>query len=225
MERPLLVYTTFPDLASALNIGEALVRARLIACINVLPGMQSVYSWKGAVERGEEVAAILKSREGLGRRPGDRPEGAPSLRDADHPAPAGRRRRCRHGGLDRRRDAARRRSRAGTSDGLIRGAGLPIHARTEQAPPTRSADVRFVTAPVRIRRSATRRWIPAVARAHRADRSCLAGRTRSRCLWTDPSAAGAGHGTVGRRSASLRCREKGFVANSIPERQIKMIIY
>ncbi|MEE7504551.1 divalent-cation tolerance protein CutA [Methylobacterium mesophilicum] len=65
MERPLLVYTTFPDLASALNIGEALVRERLIACINVLPGMQSVYSWKGAVERGAEVAAILKSREGL----------------------------------------------------------------------------------------------------------------------------------------------------------------
>ncbi|MGU3658146.1 MULTISPECIES: divalent-cation tolerance protein CutA [unclassified Methylobacterium] len=65
MERPLLVYTTFPDLASALNIGEALVRERLIACINVMPGMQSVYSWKGAVERGAEVAALLKSREGL----------------------------------------------------------------------------------------------------------------------------------------------------------------
>ena len=50
MERPLLVYTTFPDAASALSIGEALVRERLIACINVLPGMRSVYSWKGAVE-------------------------------------------------------------------------------------------------------------------------------------------------------------------------------
>ncbi|MCJ2120101.1 divalent-cation tolerance protein CutA [Methylobacterium sp. J-001] len=65
MERPLLVYTTFPDAASALNIGEALARERLIACINVLPGMLSVYSWKGTVERGEEVVAILKSREGL----------------------------------------------------------------------------------------------------------------------------------------------------------------
>jgi periplasmic divalent cation tolerance protein len=65
MERPLLVYTTFPDLASALTIGEALVREHLIACINVLPGMRSVYSWKGAVERSDEVAAILKSREGL----------------------------------------------------------------------------------------------------------------------------------------------------------------
>lgn len=65
MERPLLVYTTFPDAPTALAIGEALVRARLAACINVLPGMQSVYAWKGAVERGEEVVAIIKSREGL----------------------------------------------------------------------------------------------------------------------------------------------------------------
>jgi periplasmic divalent cation tolerance protein len=65
MERPLLVYTTFPDQASALNIGEALVRERLVACVNVLAGMKSVYAWRGAVERSDEVVAILKSREGL----------------------------------------------------------------------------------------------------------------------------------------------------------------
>lgn len=65
MERPLLVYTTFPDEASALNIGEALVRDRLVACVNVLAGMKSVYAWKGAVERSNEVSAILKSHEGL----------------------------------------------------------------------------------------------------------------------------------------------------------------
>jgi periplasmic divalent cation tolerance protein len=65
MDRPLLVYTTFPDVDSALAIGEGLVRDRLIACINVLPGMRSVYAWKGAVERGQEAAAILKTRKGL----------------------------------------------------------------------------------------------------------------------------------------------------------------
>lgn len=65
MERPLLVYTTFPDAPTALDIGEALVRARLAACVNVIPGMQSVYAWKGAIERGAEVVAILKSRESL----------------------------------------------------------------------------------------------------------------------------------------------------------------
>ena len=65
MERPLLVYTTFPDAGTALNVGEALVRLRLAACVNVLPGMLSVYAWKGAVEQGSEVVAILKTREGL----------------------------------------------------------------------------------------------------------------------------------------------------------------
>lgn len=65
MERMLLVYTTFPDAPTALSVGEALVRARLAACVNVLPGMRSVYAWKGSVERGEEVVAIVKSRTGL----------------------------------------------------------------------------------------------------------------------------------------------------------------
>lgn len=65
MERPLLVYTTFPDVDTGLAIGESLVRENLIACINVLPGMRSVYAWKGAIERGEEAVGILKTRTGL----------------------------------------------------------------------------------------------------------------------------------------------------------------
>jgi periplasmic divalent cation tolerance protein len=65
MDRPLLVYTTFPDVDTALSIGESLVRDGLIACINVLPGMRSVYAWKGAVEHGEEAVGILKTRKGL----------------------------------------------------------------------------------------------------------------------------------------------------------------
>jgi periplasmic divalent cation tolerance protein len=65
MDRPLLVYTTFPDVDIALSIGEGLVRDQLIACINVLPGMRSVYAWKGAIEQGQEAVAILKTRKGL----------------------------------------------------------------------------------------------------------------------------------------------------------------
>lgn len=65
MKKALLVYTTFPDADIALSVGESLVRDRLIACINVVPGMRSVYAWKGAVERGEEAVAILKTRADL----------------------------------------------------------------------------------------------------------------------------------------------------------------
>ncbi len=65
MDRPLLVYTTFPDVDIALSVGETLVRDRLIACINVLPGMRSVYAWNGGIERGQEAVAILKTVKGL----------------------------------------------------------------------------------------------------------------------------------------------------------------
>jgi periplasmic divalent cation tolerance protein len=65
MDRPLLVYTTFPDVDIALSMGEGLVRDRLIACINVLPGMRSVYAWKGNIEQGQEAVAILKIRKSL----------------------------------------------------------------------------------------------------------------------------------------------------------------
>jgi periplasmic divalent cation tolerance protein len=65
MDSPLLVYTTFPDVDTALSIGESLVRDRIIACINVLPGMRSVYAWKGEVERGQEAVGILKTRREL----------------------------------------------------------------------------------------------------------------------------------------------------------------
>jgi periplasmic divalent cation tolerance protein len=65
MDRLLLVYTTFPDVDTALAIGESLVRDGLIACINVLPGMRSVYAWKGVIERDDEAVGILKTRKGL----------------------------------------------------------------------------------------------------------------------------------------------------------------
>ena len=65
MERPLLVYTTFPDERTALAVGRELVTEKLAACVNVLPGMKSVYAWKGEIERGQEVVAIVKTREGL----------------------------------------------------------------------------------------------------------------------------------------------------------------
>lgn len=64
MERALLVYTTFPDEAAARAAAAKLVARRLAACVNILPGMVSVYAWKGAIEEAREVVAIVKTREG-----------------------------------------------------------------------------------------------------------------------------------------------------------------
>jgi periplasmic divalent cation tolerance protein len=65
MERAVFVYTTYPSIVEAERAGRALVERRLCACVNILPGMVSYYWWQGAVERGDEVVMIVKTRAGL----------------------------------------------------------------------------------------------------------------------------------------------------------------
>ena len=52
---------TCPDAATAARIASALVDDRLAACVNVLPGVESVYRWEGRVERASEVLLLVKS--------------------------------------------------------------------------------------------------------------------------------------------------------------------
>jgi periplasmic divalent cation tolerance protein len=65
MERAVFVYTTYPSIVEAEKAGNALVGARLAACVNILPGMVSIYRWQGAVERAQEVVMIVKTRGSL----------------------------------------------------------------------------------------------------------------------------------------------------------------
>jgi periplasmic divalent cation tolerance protein len=65
MERIVFVYTTYPSLVEAEAAGRALVEQRLAACVNILPGMVSHYRWQGAIERGEEVVMLIKTRAAL----------------------------------------------------------------------------------------------------------------------------------------------------------------
>lgn len=57
-----LVYITALDADQALAIGRVLVHERLAACINVLPGMTSIYRWQGVVEEAREAVLIAKTR-------------------------------------------------------------------------------------------------------------------------------------------------------------------
>lgn len=57
----LVVFCTFPDMARAREIGTALVESQLAACVNLLPGVQSIYTWQGAIEQAEEVLAVFKT--------------------------------------------------------------------------------------------------------------------------------------------------------------------
>ena len=68
MERAVFVYTTWPSTVEAEQAGRALVERRLAACVNILPGMVSVYWWEGKVERGEEAVMIVKTRAALAEK-------------------------------------------------------------------------------------------------------------------------------------------------------------
>ncbi|MEQ8964637.1 MAG: divalent-cation tolerance protein CutA [Azospirillaceae bacterium] len=58
----LFVYVTTGSMAEARAVGRALIEARLAACVNVIPGMRSMYHWQGAVEEDEEIVVIAKTR-------------------------------------------------------------------------------------------------------------------------------------------------------------------
>ena len=62
MERAVFVYTTYPSTVEAEAAGRTLVERRLCACVNILPGMVSLYWWQGKIDRGDEVVMIIKTR-------------------------------------------------------------------------------------------------------------------------------------------------------------------
>jgi periplasmic divalent cation tolerance protein len=68
MERAVFVYTTWPSVVEAEKVGREVVGAGLAACVNILPGMISLYRWQGAVERAEEAVMIVKTRASLAER-------------------------------------------------------------------------------------------------------------------------------------------------------------
>lgn len=67
-DKPVIVYSTWPDAASAELTGSWLVEAGLAACANILPAMTSIYIWNGTQQRDGEVAMLLKTRASLAER-------------------------------------------------------------------------------------------------------------------------------------------------------------
>jgi len=67
-DKPVLVYSTFPSPEAAEVVGRALVERRLAACINILPGMTSIYRWENAIARDQEAVMVIKTRLSLARQ-------------------------------------------------------------------------------------------------------------------------------------------------------------
>lgn len=61
MTDKIVVFSACATEEEAGKIARMLVEARLAACVNIVPGVQSIYRWQGAVESAAEWLLIIKS--------------------------------------------------------------------------------------------------------------------------------------------------------------------
>ena len=57
-----VVLVTCPDRDSGEALARALVEERLAACVNVVPGVRSLFRWEGEIEEADEVLLLVKTR-------------------------------------------------------------------------------------------------------------------------------------------------------------------
>ena len=78
-----VVLVTAPELKTARALAKAALTAKLIACANLIPKIESHYRWRGKIESSAEVLLIMKSTKSklaaleklvLSRHPYDTPE-------------------------------------------------------------------------------------------------------------------------------------------------------
>ncbi|HSG81156.1 MAG TPA: divalent-cation tolerance protein CutA [Gemmatimonadota bacterium] len=57
-----VILMTAPDGAVAESIGRTLVEERLVACVNIVPGLRSIYRWEGELQVDAEALMLAKAR-------------------------------------------------------------------------------------------------------------------------------------------------------------------
>jgi periplasmic divalent cation tolerance protein len=57
----IMVLTNLPDLPTAQRLANGLLMQKLAACVNILPGVQSIYRWQNAIETASEVTLFIKT--------------------------------------------------------------------------------------------------------------------------------------------------------------------
>jgi periplasmic divalent cation tolerance protein len=60
-----VAYTTVEKKADAVKISETLIKEKLAACVNILPGLTSLYRWKGKTVQAREYLLVIKTRKKL----------------------------------------------------------------------------------------------------------------------------------------------------------------
>ena len=63
-ENTRVVLVTAPDAETARRIARQVLESRLVACVNLVPGIESHYWWQGRIESGQEVLMVMKTTAG-----------------------------------------------------------------------------------------------------------------------------------------------------------------
>jgi periplasmic divalent cation tolerance protein len=58
-----VVFITAKDTIEARKIANGLLKAKLVACVNILDGVESIFRWKGKVDSAREVLMVIKSKQ------------------------------------------------------------------------------------------------------------------------------------------------------------------
>lgn len=61
MSAPRIALVTAPDEATAAQLATTLIEERLAACVNLLPGVRSLYRWEGKIADEREWLMIVKT--------------------------------------------------------------------------------------------------------------------------------------------------------------------
>nr|XP_016482037.1 PREDICTED: protein CutA, chloroplastic-like [Nicotiana tabacum] len=61
----IVVYVTVPNKELGKKLAGSIVKEKLAACVNRVPGVESVYEWEGEVQTDSEELLIIKTRESL----------------------------------------------------------------------------------------------------------------------------------------------------------------
>jgi periplasmic divalent cation tolerance protein len=62
MTEHLVVITTVGGREEAVVLARALLERRLVACVNLVPGIRSLYRWKGEIADDTEQMLVMKTR-------------------------------------------------------------------------------------------------------------------------------------------------------------------
>jgi len=60
-----LVLSTVPTQKKARELARALVQNRLAACVNIVPGLHSIFRWQGKIDKANESLLMIKTTKAL----------------------------------------------------------------------------------------------------------------------------------------------------------------